>query len=158
MFTTGQTALCDCRMLRSQEIPMNIDTNRTIEFRQMLMARRIELGSIVHSGIRDGRRRPRDVGDLEEDSATLHQVDLDMSLLQIRAQTVKRIDEALTRLAADQYGTCAVCGLEIGERRLRALPFAVRCTRCEDRREENGDRFREFAKSAHDWPIAAPSA
>ena len=50
---------------------MNIDTNRTIELRQMLMARRLELGSIVHSGIRDGRRRQsRDVGDLEEDSAT----------------------------------------------------------------------------------------
>ena len=138
---------------------MNIDTNRTIELKQMLMARRLELGSIVHSGIRDGRRQTRDVGDVEEDSATLHQVDLDMSLLQIRAQTVKRIDEALTRLAADQYGICAVCGLEISERRLRALPFAVRCTRCEDRREENGDRFREFAKkgagfATADWHAA----
>ena len=63
---------------------MNIDTTRTIELRQMLMARRLELGSIVHSGISDGRRQPRDVGDLEEDSATLHQVDVDMSLLQVR--------------------------------------------------------------------------
>ena len=52
----------------------------------------------------------------------------------------------LARLAAHQYGACAVCGLEISERRLRALPFAVRCKRCEDRREENNDRFREFAK------------
>jgi len=135
---------------------MNIDTNRTIELRQMLMARRLELGGIVHSIIRDGRRRqPKDVGDLAEDSATLHQVDLDMSLLQVRAQTVKRIDEALTRLAADQYGTCAVCGLEISDRRLRALPFAVRCTRCEDRREENGDRFREFAKKGGGLALVA---
>ena len=138
---------------------MNIDTNRTIELRQTLMARRLELGSIVRTGIRDGRRRePKDVGDLEEDSATLHQVDLDMSLLQLRAQTVKRIDEALTRLAADQYGICAVCGLEIAERRLRALPFAVRCTRCEDRREENGDRFREFAKKGGGFALLADSA
>ena len=137
---------------------MNIDTNRTIELRQMLMARRLELGSIVHSGISDGRRHPRDVGDLEEDSATLHQADLDISLLQIRAQTVKRIDEALTRLAADQYGTCAVCGLEIGERRLRALPFAVRCTRCENRREANGDRFREFAKKGAGFALVAANA
>ena len=138
---------------------MNIDTNRTIELRQMLMARRLELGSIVHSGIRDGRRRqPRDVGDLEEDSATLHQADLDMSLLQMRAQTVERIDEALTRLAADGYGICAVCGREISERRLRALPFAVRCTRCEDRREESGDRFREFAKKGAGFALVAASA
>lgn len=127
---------------------MNIDTNRSIELRQMLMARRLELGGIVHSIIRDGRQRqPKDVGDLGEDSATVHQDDLDMSLLQMRAQTVKRIDDALTQLAADRYGICAVCGLEIAERRLRALPFAVRCKHCEDRREQNEDRFREFAKT-----------
>ena len=51
-------------------------------------------------------------------------------------RTGQRLDEAMARLAAHQYGTCTVCGLEIAERRLRALPFAVRCTRCEDRRDE----------------------
>ena len=137
---------------------MNIDTNRTLELRQMLMARRLELGSIVHSGISDGRQRQsKDVGDFGEDSATAHQVGLDLSLLQMRAQTVERIDEALTRLAADRYGTCAVCGREIAERRLRALPFAVRCTRCEDRREENGERFREFAKKGGAFALVADS-
>jgi RNA polymerase-binding transcription factor len=135
---------------------MNIDTNRTIALREMLMARRLELGSVVHASIRDGRQRQtKDVGDLVEDSATVHQADLDMSLLQMRAQTVKRVDEALTRLAADQYGTCAVCGRQISDRRLRALPFAVRCTRCEERREKNGDRFREFAKRAEGVTLVA---
>jgi DnaK suppressor protein len=117
---------------------MNIDTNRATELRHNLEARRLELGTIVHSILSDGRRRqPKEVGDLGEDSVNDHQDGLDMSLLQMRAQTVKRIDEALIRLAVNQYGTCSACGLEIAERRLRALPFAVRCTRCEDRREEN---------------------
>ena len=138
---------------------MNIDTNRTMELRQMLMARRRELGSIVHSTLRDGRQRQlKDVGDLGEDSATVHQDDLDLSLLQMRAQTVKRIDEALTRLAAHQYGTCTVCGREIAERRLRALPFAVRCKPCEDRREENNDRFREFAKKGGGFALTHDGA
>lgn len=138
---------------------MNIDTNRALELRQMLMERRLELGSVVHSSIRDGRQRQsKDVNDFGEDSATAHQVDLDLSLLQMRAQTVERIDEALTRLAGDQYGTCVVCGLEIAARRLRALPFAVRCTRCEDRREENGERLREFAKRGGGFALVADSA
>ena len=138
---------------------MNIDTNRTIELRQMLMDRRLELGSVVHSNIRDGRQRqPKEVGDFGEDSATAHQVELDLSLLQMRAQTVERIDEALTRLAADRYGICTVCGREIADRRLRALPFAVRCTRCEDRREENGERLREFAKRGGGFALVADSA
>jgi len=126
---------------------MTNDTTRTTELRQMLIARRHELGSVVQMRIRDGRQRqPRDVGDLGEDSATVHQDDLDLALLQMRAETVNRIDEALTRLAARQYGTCTACGLEIAEVRLRALPFAVRCKRCEDRREENEDRSREARK------------
>lgn len=138
---------------------MNIDTNRTIELRQMLMERRLELGSVVQSNIREGRQRQlQDVGDFGEDSATAHQVELDLSLLQMRAQTVERIDEALTRLAADRYGICAVCGREIADRRLRALPFAVRCTRCEDRREENGERLREFAKRGGAFALVADSA
>jgi len=138
---------------------MTIATNRTLELKQMLMTRRLELGSIVHSAIRDGRQRqPRDVGDLAENSSALHEVDVELSLVQVRAQTVKQIDEALTRLAADQYGTCAVCGIKISDRRLRALPFAVRCTRCEDRREDNGDRLREFKKKGGGAAQVASSA
>jgi DnaK suppressor protein len=126
---------------------MTTDTDRTSLLTQMLTERRREIGSVVDSRIRDGRQRqPKEVGDIGEDSATLNQDDLEIALLQMRAETVNRIDEALARLAADQYGACAVCGLEISERRLRALPFAVRCKRCEDRREENNDKFREFAK------------
>ena len=138
---------------------MNSDTNRAIELKQMLMEHRVQLGSVVHSIIRDGRQRqPKEVADFGEDSATAHQVELDLSLLQMRAQTVERIDEALTRLAGDRYGICAVCGREIAERRLRALPFAVRCTRCEDRREENGERLREFAKRGGAFALVADSA
>ena len=44
----------------------------------------------------------------------------------------RRIDDALVRLDAGQYGSCLECAREISERRLRALPFAVRCQACED--------------------------
>ena len=117
---------------------MTADTVPTSVLAELLTAHRREIDSAVDGRIRDGRhRQPKEVGDIGEDSATLNQDDLEMSLLQMRADTVNRIDDALARLAAHQYGACAVCGLEISERRLRALPFAVRCKRCEDRREEN---------------------
>ena len=138
---------------------MNIDTNRTIELRQMLMARRLELGSIVHSSIRDGRQRqPKDVGDIEEDSATVHQVDLD----HVPAPN-SSADGQAHRRGADAAGRRSIRDLRgvrppDRDRRLRALPFAVRCTRCEDRREENGDRFREFAKKGGGFALVADSA
>jgi len=54
----------------------------------------------------------------------------------VRAETLTRIDAALGRLDAGQYGFCAECTNRIAERRLLALPFAVRCQACEERREK----------------------
>ena len=51
-------------------------------------------------------------------------------------ETVTCIDDALVRLDAGKYGCCFECACEISERRLRALPFAVRCQVSEERREQ----------------------
>jgi DnaK suppressor protein len=48
---------------------------------------------------------------------------------------LRRIDAALERVAEGRYGTCAACGATIERRRLQALPWAVRCTACEEARE-----------------------
>ena len=53
----------------------------------------------------------------------------------MRADTATRIDAALARLDAGKYGSCFDCERDIAERRLRALPFAVRCQGCEEQRE-----------------------
>ena len=44
------------------------------------------------------------------------------------AQTLlAEVDAALKRLDSGSYGMCAVCGREIGARRLDALPYATLC-------------------------------
>jgi len=95
----------------------------------------------VRNRIRDGRSdRLTDVGDeLERSDADL-QGDIGLALLQMRADTLSRIDAALGRLDAGDYGICVECTREIAERRLRALPFAVRCQPCEGRREASHGR------------------
>ncbi len=55
--------------------------------------------------------------------------------MQIKRESLIKIDEALHRLEAGEFGRCAVCGDEISEQRLSALPFALRCTECESARE-----------------------
>jgi DnaK suppressor protein len=57
-----------------------------------------------------------------------------------------RIDAAHRRLDVGQYGFCAECAKAIAERRLRALPFAVRCQACEERREEKHGQARRAAQ------------
>jgi DnaK suppressor protein len=119
------------------------DTIRKAELRQMLTERRSAMQAQVQSRIRDGRTdRHTEVSDDLEHCDADSQGDIELSLLQMRADTLARVDEALLRLDAGKYGRCVECDGEIAERRLRALPFAVRCQACEGRREQDQGRAR----------------
>jgi DnaK suppressor protein len=48
--------------------------------------------------------------------------------------TLKDVEEALTRLDDGTYGICEVCGQPIGEARLEAMPTARRCITCASKR------------------------
>ncbi len=121
-------------------------TRRSVDLRQMLSERRGEVQNDLRSRIRDGRTdRPYEVrDDLEHSDAGLHG-DIELALLQMKAEMLTRIDEALVRLDSQQYGSCFDCGGEISESRLRALPFAVRCQVCEEGREQDQGRARRLA-------------
>ena len=124
-------------------------TSRYNELKKMLEERRRELLNAVQGKIRDVRAegsKDRDVLDQGESSEVDIQEDIEFALIQMKSETLNKVDAALRRLEEGTYGNCFECGDEISEARLRALPFAVRCKRCEDRREANNDRFREFAK------------
>ena len=43
---------------------------------------------------------------------------------------IKKIDETLGRIDADDYGFCDKCGVEIGIKRLEARPTATLCIDC----------------------------
>jgi len=53
----------------------------------------------------------------------------------MKSETLSRIEAALRRLDQGTYGNCVGCRGRISNERLRALPFAVRCTGCEKARE-----------------------
>jgi len=119
---------------------------RNADLRLTLTERRREIHCDVQHRKHDARAgRPTDVGDDLERSDAGTQGSIDAALLQMRAATLVRIDEALTRLDEGKYGFCFECDAEISERRLRALPFAVRCQVCEGRREQEQGRARRLA-------------
>lgn len=135
---------------------MTVTTIRNAELKQMLSARRRDMQDEVQCRMRNGRLDQRnDVRDDIEQSDVGSQGDIDLALLQMRASTVLRIDEALVRLAAGEYGSCVECGDDITERRLRALPFAVRCQACEGRREQEQRHARRLAQRGVSLPLFA---
>jgi DnaK suppressor protein len=120
-----------------QEANMTDTSTRNSELRQMLTERQREMQGEVQRRIRDGRTdRPKEVRDVVEHSDADSRGDIEFALLQMRAETLARIDAALLRLDAGKYGSCFECDGEISGQRLRALPFAVRCQACEQKREQ----------------------
>ena len=121
--------------------------DRYSELKSILEERRREIVSAVQGKIRDVRSEGANspahgVLDAAESSEADIQDDIEFALIQMKAETLTKIDEALRRLEEGTFGYCFECGEEISERRLRALPFAVRCKDCEEARETAQQRER----------------
>lgn len=69
--------------------------------------------------------------------------DIEFAFIQMKAETLDQINQALSRLDEGACGHCLECGEEIPERRLRALPFAIRCKDCEEALEVAEERVRD---------------
>lgn len=113
---------------------------RYYELKRILEERRLEIIGEVQNKMRDVRSEDavisrQNVRDEAETCQLDVQDDIEFALLQMKAETLEKISEALVRLEQGRYGRCYECGSDITERRLRALPFAVRCRNCEEARE-----------------------
>jgi DnaK suppressor protein len=128
-----------------------MNRDRYSELKRILEERRREIMDQVQGKIRDvrseGANNPNSgVLDAAETSEADIQDDIEFALIQMKSETLNKIEEALHRLEEGTFGYCFECGEEISERRLRALPFAVRCKDCEEARENVQQRERMMAQ------------
>ena len=125
--------------------------SRYSELKRMLEDRRREIHAEVKGKMRDVRAegswggKATEVLDAVESSEADIQDEIEFALIQMKSETLNKIEDALLRLEQGDYGNCFECGEEIAEKRLRALPFAVRCKDCEEAREVAEKRERQMA-------------
>lgn len=107
---------------------------RAIRLRQMLESHRSRLIGEIAEKLRHARDEPRDLhaSDVLDRMERFQGEDMKYALLGMKTETIQRIDEALRRLDAGEYGLCSDCDREISDQRLSALPFAIRCRDCEE--------------------------
>src|SRR5216117_3686404 len=126
--------------------------SRYTELKGMLEARRRELHAEVQGKMRVVREegtwggKLNEVLDAVESSEADIQEEIEFALIQMKSETLNKINDALARLEQGDYGNCFECGEEIAEKRLRALPFAVRCKDCEEAKELAEQRARQLAR------------
>jgi DnaK suppressor protein len=124
---------------------------RIEELKQVLAARRRTLQRDLTTKLREARANTNGDGesrglDTAETSDADLQQDVGLALIEMSAEVLRRIDDAVARLASGAYGCCTECGDEISQKRLEALPFAVRCRDCEDAYEVSTRQSRQLAQ------------
>ena len=73
-----------------------------------------------------------DIGDTTQD---LQEVRQDESMLLNERHLLAAVDEAIDRLRDGTYGYCLSCGQPIPEKRLEAIPWAIRDRACQEQCE-----------------------
>lgn len=110
---------------------------RLLEERERLLAAIEFLHGENSTSLREESEETTMDNHLADTATVMHDREVDYTLEGASEQVLAAIDEALARLDAGTYGTCATCGRPIGEERLAAMPYATQCIDCR-RREEQG--------------------
>ena len=137
---------------RAETTDQRMSQSRYSELKQMLEGRRQEIHAAVQGKMRGVREegtwggKLNEVLDAVESAEADIQEDIEFALVQMKSETLNKVNDALVRLEQGDYGYCYECGDEIAEKRLRALPFAVRCKDCEEAKEVAEQRERQHAQ------------
>lgn len=108
-------------------------TSKLNYFKEILEDRKRQILKNIH-GVYDeldqlGSCELNDEGD---HSATINSSRVDDIILQQQQQELKNIYVALNKIASGKYGTCEMCGVQIGVERLKVKPHAIYCIECRE--------------------------
>jgi len=108
--------------------------------KKRLLARRSRLLRGLHAQLgtlrQTEQRRVADTAEIASDGT------LDIESLQVaemEVEELKKIEGAIRRIDIGTFDICEECGGPIGRERLRALPHATLCVRCQELLERGGD-------------------
>lgn len=80
----------------------------------------------------DAFARLERIGD-EDQAQYSHEEYVSLRLSRMDYEQLRQVEEALDRLDSGEYGLCQSCEDPIPDKRLRAVPWAKYCVRCQER-------------------------
>lgn len=99
-------------------------------FRAMLGDWRRELMEQVDRTVNHMQDEPTNFPDPLDRATQEEELGIELRTRDRERRLIRKINEALGRIDADDYGYCDTCGVEIGLRRLEARPTATQCVDC----------------------------
>lgn len=114
------------------------------QFRQLLITERAKFVDEIKSLAKNVAKSPREAsGDLS--AYTVHMADmaadtydreLSMNVVSSEQEVLYQIDDALKRLEDGTFGVCQQCSAAITMSRLKAVPYASMCIKCQRTKEQ----------------------
>lgn len=114
-----------------KEKKMSVDQIRKI----LVNRRQTLLGNIQTEDIRRKSRMRIHDDDIYAFAQNVAEEAVSDGITMIEGMELNSIDNAIKKIDAGEYGLCEDCGSKIKSARLRAMPFAVRCLRCQEKAE-----------------------
>ncbi len=99
-------------------------------FRRILLQIKSGLGEDIDRTVHTMQDEATVFADPNDRATQESDISLELRNRDRERKLIKKIDEMLSRIDADEYGYCENCGIEIGLSRLEARPTATQCIDC----------------------------
>ncbi len=99
-------------------------------FRKILEALKAELSQEIDRTVHTMQDEATVFADPNDRASQESDMALELRNRDRERKLIKKIDETIARIDADEYGYCDSCGVEIGLKRLEARPTATLCIDC----------------------------
>ncbi len=111
-----------------------------LNMRQILLKRRDALRRALAGDLSLLRElRTEAGGDIADFALDSVQDEISSQLAEIESRELARIEKALQRMDEGLYGICEYCGCSIPMARLKVLPYATLCVKCQREAELEGE-------------------
>ncbi|WP_298434322.1 TraR/DksA family transcriptional regulator [Geobacter sp.] len=116
------------------------------EMKALLLKTKEEILAGISKAMKSGSETPtgEPTGDIYDQASSERDRELGLLLNDRERDKLRQIDEALLRIEDGEYGICEECEEEIPLGRLKVMPFARFCVRCQSEMEKLQAQTRRF--------------
>jgi DnaK suppressor protein len=107
-----------------------MNSKQRAHFKQVLGALRDELSADIERTVHAMQDEATVFADPNDRASQESDIALELRNRDRERKLIKKIDETILKIDADDYGYCESCGAEIGLKRLEARPTATLCIDC----------------------------
>jgi len=110
-----------------------MNKNALKKFEKKLIEKKNEILSMIEKEMQDDledKESENVIGDIVDTANSASESLINGSLTENEQKKLREINEALKRIEEGVYGKCVVCGKDIEEKRLTAIPEAKKCIDC----------------------------